>query len=59
LEDAAKNGKAECMFKLKNVDAESLEIGQIMIEVTKEPEYNVELISCSFDPETLVIRFTL
>ncbi|NLM28178.1 MAG: transglutaminase [Clostridiaceae bacterium] len=59
LENAVKDGKTESMFKLQNMDPESLDIGKIMIEITGESDYNLEFISCSFDPVTLVIRFEM
>lgn len=59
LGEAVKNGKPECTFKLQNIDTASLDIGQIMIDITKEPDYNLEFISCTFDQEKLVIRFMM
>jgi hypothetical protein len=59
LEEAVENGKAECVFKLQNVDSASLNIEQIMIDITSEPGYGLESISCTFGPEKLVIRFMM
>ena len=59
LENAVKDGKTESMFMLQNMDPDRHDIGKIMIEITGESDYNLEFISCSFDPVTLVIRFEM
>jgi soluble P-type ATPase len=59
LEEAVKSGKAECMFKLKNIELKTVDIGNIINDINRDSDYILAAFSYSYSPESQVISFMM
>jgi hypothetical protein len=59
LEEAVKSGKAECMFKLKNIELKTGDIGNIINDINRDSDYILAAFSYSYSPESQVISFMM
>ena len=59
LEEVVRNRESECVFKLKNINLETLDVGAIINDINRDSNYILAAYSYSYSPESQEISFMM
>jgi len=59
LEEVVRNRESECVFKLKNINLENLDVGAIINDINRNSNYILQSFSYYYGPESQVVCFMM